>query len=318
MRPQLKIALRVGLKILLVVFGLIAVLLVAAVGYVVSKPTLNEAIRSELGGSYIQLSKGVTHYELNRVSGTAPLVVLYAGVTVPMMVYDKVVPALNAAGYSTLRFDYYGRGLSDRPRITYTTELYAAQGIELLDALKIKDSVHVIGISLGGAVVARIALLQPRRIASITLIGPAVAFSQESADEQKWNFIKERTQIFKKDPPPSKDGKISDPEAFKPHIKKQFEYAGVEYAFISIAMNESPFAYLALYKELGRRNTGIPMEFIWGEKDNHFPLASGRRLAAIFPDAEFHVIKGGGHTPHYGQATVVNPLLVSFLQKLEQ
>jgi pimeloyl-ACP methyl ester carboxylesterase len=45
--------------------------------------------------------------------------------------------ALANAGYRVLRYDQYGRGLSDRPNIEYTADVYDRQLGELLDALHI-------------------------------------------------------------------------------------------------------------------------------------------------------------------------------------
>jgi len=199
--------------------------------------------------------------------------------------------------------------------VTYTTALYARQGMELLDALHIDGATHAVGISLGGAVVARIAQERPSRIASIVLIGPAVAFSAQQASDQKWNFIKERAKVFKKNPPLDRNRPLTDPEAFKPHIAKQLAYRGMEWAFLSIGINENQFDYLTQYRRLAAQPP-VPMAFIWGENDNHFPLSDGRRLARLFPHAEFHVIPGGGHTPHYGQSELTNPVLIRFLKNV--
>lgn len=57
---------------------------------------------------FAKLSDGTVAYELTGPE-SGELVVLVHGVSGPMMVWDKTVPALNAAGFRTLRFDLYGR-----------------------------------------------------------------------------------------------------------------------------------------------------------------------------------------------------------------
>lgn len=278
-----------------------------------SKPKLDAELRKEIGGQYITLSKGVTHYELVQPNDSAPLVLLIPGLTVPKAVYMNNVTALQEAGYATLRYDFYGRGLSDRPLMKYDSKVYVAQTKELLDSLQIDTPIHVLGISLGAAIGAEIIADEPERFKSITFIGAAVAFSKADADAKKHAVLMDRLKVFKKN-----DFVDTTLDAYKfiPYIKEQFNYRGAELAFISLAMNESVYDYLESYKELTKVE-GIPMQIIWGELDDNFPYPLGVRLGEMFPHAQFHTIPGGGHTPHFGQSDLVNPMMVNFLDRVE-
>ncbi len=279
-----------------------------------AKPELNEELRRELGGQYVELSKGVTHYELTHTSDSAPLVLLIPGLTVPMAVFKNNVAALQKEGYSTLRYDFYGRGFSDRPKLNYSSSAYAEQTIELLDSLGITEPIHLIGISLGGAISAEIVSNDPDRFTSVTLIGAAVAYSQEDADAKKKAVLMDRLQVFKRNV--EVDTSL-DAYKFIPYIKEQFKYRGAEYAFVSLARNESIYNYLPFYESLAKVET-VPMMIIWGEKDDNFPHPLGVRLGEMISQAEFHTIPGGGHTPHFGQADEVNALLTGFLNRVEK
>lgn len=304
---------RIILRTSVALISLPILLLLVAVIFLMSKPKLDADLREEIGGQYITLSKGVTHYELVQPDDSAPLIVLIPGLTVPKAVYMNNVEALQKAGYATLRYDFYGRGLSDRPLMKYNSKVYAAQTKELLDSLKIQKPVHLLGISLGAAIGAEIIADEPERYKSITFIGAAVAFSKADADAKKRAVLMDRLKVFKKN-----DFVDTTLDAYKfiPYIKEQFNYRGAELAFISLAMNESVFDYLASYKELTSVKR-IPMQIIWGELDDNFPYPLGVRLGKMFPDAEFHTIPGGGHTPHFGQAELVNPMMVNFLDRVE-
>lgn len=304
-------------KIILAIVGtlfLIPIVGILILGIVLlSKPRLDEALRKELGGQYVTLSKGVTHYELVQPSDSAPLVVLIPGLTVPMAVYKNNVKALHDAGYATLRYDFYGRGLSDRPLLKYNSSVYAKQTVELLDSLKITKPVHLIGISLGGAIAAEIVADEPSRFSSVTLIGAAVAYSKKDADAKKRAVLLDRLKVFKNN---NDVDTTLDAYKFIPYIKEQFKYRGAEFAFVSLALNESVYNYLPFYKELAEVKS-VPMQIIWGEKDDNFPYPLGLRLGEMIPQAEFHSIPGGGHTPHFGQAKQVNPLLVDFMKRVD-
>lgn len=289
----------------------LAFLIVIIVLY--SKPKLDAEARAAIGGQYINLSKGVTHYELVEANDSAPIVVMIPGLTVPKTVYNNNVKALQEAGYTTLRYDFYGRGWSDRPMLKYNSSVYAQQTVELLDSLKITKPVHLLGISLGGAIAAEIVADEPSRYKSVTLIGAAVAYSKEDADAKKRAVLLDRLQVFKKN---SDVDTTLDAYKFIPLIKEQFKYRGCEFAFVSLAFNESVYNYLPFYEELAEVKD-VPMQIIWGEKDDNFPYPLGVKLGEMISQAEFHTIPGGGHTPHFGQADQVNPLLINFMQKVD-
>ena len=89
----------------------------------------------------MRLTDGYTHYELGGPAD-GRVVVLAAGATVPYYIWDPTFKALVDAGFRVLRYDYYGRGFSDRPDIPFTQDLYVRQLRELLDAVHITRAVR--------------------------------------------------------------------------------------------------------------------------------------------------------------------------------
>ena len=79
---------------------------------------IDEAKRIELGGTYISLSEGITHYELIGPPKGSVVVLVHGG-SVPMWGWDSQVASLAAAGLRVLRYDMYARGYSDRPNVEY-------------------------------------------------------------------------------------------------------------------------------------------------------------------------------------------------------
>src|SRR5882672_6533208 len=118
-----------------IVAGMIAmVLVVSGAGlYFARNPerqTLDAAARRGAAGRFVRLSGGVTHYD---VAGpdSGRTVVLIHGFSVPYYIWDSTAAALSAAGYRVVRYDEYGRGLSDRPDVPYSDDLYDRQIGEL-------------------------------------------------------------------------------------------------------------------------------------------------------------------------------------------
>lgn len=77
--------------------------------------------------------------------------------------------------YRVLIADMRGHGQSDKPPVAYTMSQFAADVVALLDMLKI-DTVHVVGLSMGGMIAFQLAVDFPQRLSSMTIInsGPAV------------------------------------------------------------------------------------------------------------------------------------------------
>lgn len=131
----------------------------------------DDLVRLEAPGSLVQLSQGYTHYRLQGGAG-GPVVVLVHGFSVPSEAWGDTAAFLVDQGYQVLSYDLYGRGYSERPRVVYTGEVFERQLVDLLDELSIQKPVVLAGLSMGGAVVMRIAASNPERVRANILIAP--------------------------------------------------------------------------------------------------------------------------------------------------
>ena len=95
---------------------------------------LNEATRANVPGSFVQLSDGYTHYELGGPENGQPVVLVH-GFSVPYFIWDPTFAFLAKSGFRVLRYDLFGRGYSDRPKLRYDIDLFCKQLRELLDTL---------------------------------------------------------------------------------------------------------------------------------------------------------------------------------------
>ena len=120
-----------------------------------------------------------------------PVVLLIMGLGMQLIAWPPaLVQALLDAGYRVIRFDNRDAGLSQKfealgkPKMLWTGLKYrlgwriqppysvqdmAADALGVLDALQI-DKAHVVGVSMGGMVAQRLALLAPGRVLSLTSI----------------------------------------------------------------------------------------------------------------------------------------------------
>ena len=159
-----------------------AVVLIGAGVYVArdtEKVTLDATARAAAPGKFVQLHGGITHYDVTGPD-SGRTVVLLNGFTVPFYIWDPTRETLAANGFRVLRYDYFGRGYSDRPKLQYDLATYDEQLSELLDSLGIRGVIDVAGVSMGGAIAANFADRHPDRVRTLTLVDPGIGLFAET------------------------------------------------------------------------------------------------------------------------------------------
>ena len=114
---------------------------------------LNKEQRALAPGDFIKSSHGLTHYEDSgpRASQT---VLLVHGFSVPYYIWGPTFNFLVKNGFRVIRYDLYGRGYSSRPDLAYNRELFLEQIETLLLARDVTEPIHIVGLSMGGPIVA--------------------------------------------------------------------------------------------------------------------------------------------------------------------
>ena len=106
--------------------------------------------------------------------GTGPLVILVHGVYAGASSYEfrKLFPLL-AKRHRVVAFDLLGCGLSDRPNLGYSADLFTEQIVDALAEFGPDEPVTLAGSSLGAAFAIRAAARTTHRVANIVAICPA-------------------------------------------------------------------------------------------------------------------------------------------------
>lgn len=309
---SLKIILISAAVVVVIVFAINGLFLIADT----ERYTLDEAARKNVSGSFVQLTDGITHYELAG-SDTGKVVVLVHGFSVPYYIWDSTFVKLVDEGYRVLRYDEYGRGFSDRPDKVYEASLLRQQLEELLTALNIQ-SVHAIaGLSFGGPVVTDFAIHHPNQVDKVILVDPF--FPLESAEPTKPSYPESFMRFMMAlSPEDMVNGQLTDlkyPERFPQwadQYKVQMQYKGFRHALISTRLHyATPEKMRANYKELDEQHK--PILLIWGKEDNTTPFSSSDELRKIV-QTEFMPVDDAAHLPHMEKASGVNARIIEFLK----
>ncbi|MBW6471905.1 MAG: alpha/beta hydrolase [Anaerolineaceae bacterium] len=304
-----------------VFFDLVILIVLAAFFFLnPEKQNIDANVRNITAGDFVELSHGFVHYELSGAP-EGELVVLVHGFSVPYYVWDPMVDELVQQGFRVLRYDLYGRGYSDRPEVEYDLVFFTQQLSDLTTALIPGESFHMMGLSVGGPIVASFANQHPDLIKSVTLIAPEVLpVSEEDIFPMNVPLLGEwivGVYLVPFHLPQSQLDDFYQPQNFpgwEEKYREQLQYKGFKNAILSTIRNLVKFNPLDVYENLNK--SGLPTLLVWGKEDQSVSYAAIVELMERLPNVESIFIDETGHLPHYEKAEVVNPMIIQFLQKI--
>lgn len=269
-------------------------------------------------GSFVHLTRGFVHYELSGPEN-GPVVVLVGGFSVPYSTWDRNAPALAAAGFRVLRYDHYGRGYSDRPRIGYGLDLFVEQLAELVDGLGLPRPLSLVGLSMGGPIAAAASRL-PGLVASLALVDPLFEWPSPVGASRflRLPCLGDALMAFFGGEilSQAQRGDFSREDefaAFLPSYLPQFAYRGIGRAVLQTMRGMPSWPLTKTFSALGK--SGIPTLLFWGRLDGTVPFEQSSRLRLCVPQAEFIPVEDAGHVPHWEKAVEVNAALIDFLRR---
>jgi pimeloyl-ACP methyl ester carboxylesterase len=284
---------------------------------------LDGRVRETLPGRTAWLTDGVTYYETAGPENGNPVIFIH-GFSVPNFIWDRNFTALADAGFRAVRYDLFGRGYSDRPKIAYNKALFVRQLADLLDALKI-DQADLVSLSMGGPIAAEFAYRFPKRVRKLVFLDPA-GFDLELPLTVKLlnvpvlgetmlgllGLLGTRTLLetmLNDFYSPSQDAK----QYFIPRYLEQMKYYGFKRAILSSLRTGMLDEDLQLFQRIADLNK--PVMLIWGKEDQTVPFKHSATFMQIVPTAEFHAIDQAKHIPQFERPEIVNPLLINFLKQ---
>jgi pimeloyl-ACP methyl ester carboxylesterase len=246
-------------------------------------------------------------------------------------VFPHLAEQLESAGYRVLMFDYFGRMHSDTPHVQYDDKFYVSQLSQLLYALGVGgERIHLIGLSMGGAVVTRFAQHFPSQVQSIVTFAPAgLPFNSPLPAKIAANVPFAATilgytvlptimtsRMLAEAPVPSErsEQQQEDLDNLVNQLKFQLDHTpGFVRSFASalthFPLNDVQDAYRAVY------DANIPMFNVWGTNDAVLPYENHKLLQQLIPTAQHFQIEGGSHTAVLFSHDLYKSQLLKFLKQ---
>ena len=271
-----------------------------------------------------------------------PVVLLIMGLGMQLVAWPPaLVQGLVDAGFRVVRFDNRDIGLSQHfdalgtPNLLweglkyrlgfkttppYTLHDMASDALGVLDALQIA-SAHVVGVSMGGMVAQRLALLAPGRVVSLSSImsssgarglpaaSPAVtrALLSRPAGKSKQAVIDHSVKLFKAIGSPGFPMQDSDlRERVTLATERNFHPQGITRQMVAIVADSTRADAL--------RSITAPTLVVHGKADPLVPFACGEDTARRIPGARLVGIDGMGHDLPPGVVDRLLPLLVPHIR----
>ena len=215
------------------------------------------------------------------------------------------LPAL-AESHSVYALDLPGHGRSGKAVSGAGLESLVETLAGFLAAVEI-DRAHLVGHSMGGAIALQLALAEPARAASLSLIAPAGLGPEINADYIEGFIAAERRKEMKgvlqmlfADPELVSRDMIND-------VLKYKRLDGVAAALRSIADSVFPGGRQASLLAPRVSELGIPVQVLWGAADRVVPAAHAEALPG---SVRVHSFEDVGHMAHMEAAGEVNRLIL--------
>jgi pimeloyl-ACP methyl ester carboxylesterase len=204
-------------------------------------------------------------------------------------------------GYEVVRFDNRDVGLSSKlPDVDYSLADMAADAIAVLDAVGVERA-HVMGCSMGGMIVQRLAIDHPERLLSVTSV------MSRTGEPGFGDSSEEALTLLMTPQPPERAAYIerqvaalhvygSKPEWLDDEAIRRRAAAAYDRCYC-------PEGILRQMKAVGRDGSrseqlakvDLPVLVLHGSRDTLIDPSGGRRTAELIPGARYVEIEGMGH-----------------------
>lgn len=248
--------------------------------------------------------------------GKGEPIIFVAGYTADHLTWQNLIDSY-ANEYQMIVFDNRGCGQSDSPDMPYTVDMMANDVIGLAQQLEL-NSFHVVGNSMGGAIVQTLAHKYPE------FIRTAIISNSFTTIDIKFEITaKAWLQMIKDNVPVKLLAEQSFAWVFSSAFLTQpgqFERLteltlANPYPMTEVGLRNQLNALITFHSETWVSKIRNPPLIIGTDEDIITSEKATRQLANLIPNAQYALIKNAGHLPHIEHPEEFNQLVKGFIKK---
>jgi pimeloyl-ACP methyl ester carboxylesterase len=280
---------------------------------------LDDAARAGAPGKFVRLADGMTHYEVAG-PGNGRVILFASAFSVPGFISDPLFQSLADSGFRVIRFDYYGRGWSDRIDAVYDQDLFVRQMAGLLDSLHVTGPVTVASVSYGAAMITSFADRYPDRVRALIYIDPVINNRRPLPPEERSRFAWDYHMVLKGGSDAMAEGQLYDflyPDRHpdwvaRYRVQQQFKGTREAWRRTRAAIAVSPDQM----EQLRRVGTSPrPVLVIWGRQDPVAPFDESPAFMSALSYGVLVPVDSAGHMSHADQPDRVVATVMDFMRQ---
>jgi 3-oxoadipate enol-lactonase/4-carboxymuconolactone decarboxylase len=241
----------------------------------------------------------------------APVVAFSNSLGTTLEMWDAQVRAL-ASRYRCLRYDTRGHGRSPAAHEPLTIDALADDLAGLLDAVGV-ETVHIVGLSLGGMTAQAFAVRYPQRTESLVLMATSAHLPPPETWDQRVQLVLAGGMTAVVDTVVARwftaDTLALSPETVELVRNRFLDIDPKGYAACCLAVRD-----MDLRAQIGA--VEAPTLVVAGEDDPVTPLEMAEDIVSRIPGAELTVVPEAAHLLAVEQPDAVNELLAAFLARV--
>ncbi len=230
-------------------------------------------------------------------AGSGPPLLLIMGMSGTALSWGEPFLEALRQDFETIVYDHRGIGESSRMEEPFTIVQLAQDAAGLLDALEL-DTVHVLGISMGGMAAQELALAQPERVRTLTLgctycggEGSSLASPEVAQRLAEGRMSGDRERAIRA----SWEANVSAGFAADADAYAAFRTRALERR-VALAVIVAQVQAIAAHDTYARLpGLALPTLVVHGTEDQIIPVNNGRLIADRIPAARLEIFDGVGH-----------------------
>ena len=245
-------------------------------------------------------------------AGSGPLLLFMHGIGGNRSNWRAQLPAF-APHFSCVAWDARGYGDSDDYEGALAFDHFVDDVLRVLDHFQ-ADRAHLLGLSMGGRIAMRTALLYPHRVATLTLVDTHEGF-EAFTPAQRQAFVDSRRAplLAGKEPAdiaPVVARSLVGPKARPEHLQQLVDSISALHKDSYIKSLQATVDQVVL-GDISKITT--PAQFVVGADDSLTPVAMHRAMAAKMGGAPVSVVADAGHLSNIENAAEFNAAALAWL-----